>query len=65
MVERSKRKFLVTITEVITNSATVEIEGRSEEDVRHRIEEQGEYEPDSLEPQTVEVMVGRIEELKS
>ena len=48
-------RYRVTITEVITNWKRVEMEAESPEALDHRIEELGDYNPDELDPQTVEV----------
>ena len=48
-------RYRVTITEVITNWKRVEMEAENPEALVRRIEELGDYDPDELDPQTVEV----------
>ena len=48
-------RYHVTITEVITNWTRLEMEAESPEMLVERIEERGDYDPDALDPQTVEV----------
>jgi hypothetical protein len=48
-------KYRVTITETITNCSTLVMEAKDPEFLSRRIEDDGEYDPDQLEPQTVEV----------
>lgn len=54
-------RYYVTITEVITNWNRIEMEAESPEALEHRIVEEGDYDPDSLQPQTVEVLATDIE----
>jgi hypothetical protein len=49
-------RYRVTITEVITNWKRVEMEAESPEALVERIQDLGDYDPDELDPQTVEVM---------
>lgn len=49
------RRYHVTVTEVITNWKRVEMAADSPEAVVRRIVEHGDYDPDDLDPQTVEV----------
>ena len=48
-------RYHVTITEVITNWKRLEMEAESPVALVKRIEERGDYDPDALDPQTVEV----------
>ena len=48
-------RYFVTITEVITSWKRIEMEANSPEALEDRILEDGDYDPDALEPQTVEV----------
>lgn len=48
-------RYRVTIIEVITNWKRVERDAESAEALVERIEELGDYDPDELDPQTVEV----------
>lgn len=48
-------RYRVTIIEVITNWKRIEMDAESPEALVERIEEFGDYDPDELDPRTVEV----------
>ena len=48
-------RYHVTVTEVIINWKRLEMEAESPVALVKRIEERGDYDPDTLDPQTVEV----------
>ena len=48
-------RYHVTVTEVIINWKRLEMEAESPVALVKRIEERGDYDPDALDPQTVEV----------
>jgi hypothetical protein len=55
LAEDAVPRYFVTITEVITNWKRIEMEAESPEALVERIIERGDYDPEALDPQTVEV----------
>lgn len=53
-------RYRVTITEVITNWKRIEMEAESPEALVEHVEELGDYDPDELDPQTVDVTAADI-----
>ena len=52
--------FYVTITEVFTSRKRIAMEAESPEDLQRRIVDCGDYDPETIEPQTLEVTVSDI-----
>ena len=53
-------RYHVTITEVSTNWKRIQMEAESPEELERRIIELGDYDPEELETQTLEVMASDI-----
>jgi hypothetical protein len=53
-------RFYVTITEVFTNWKRLEMDAESPEELQRRIVDCGDYDPEAIEPRTLEVTASDI-----
>lgn len=50
-------RYLVTVTEVITHSGTIEVEAESEEDAEELVADEEGYNPEDLTQSTADVFI--------